>query len=90
MKIIKIGAMWCPACIVTNKFWNKIENSNSNIEFVNYDIDLDEEKVEKYGNLDVLPVIIIEQKDKELKRIIGEHSEEEFETIIKDIKNDNK
>ena len=83
MKIIKIGAMWCPACIITNKFWNSIKTSFKDIEFVEYDIDMDEDVVEKYGNLDILPVVIIEKNDKEVKRIIGEHKKEEFEEIIK-------
>jgi thiol-disulfide isomerase/thioredoxin len=88
MKIIKIGAMWCPACILTNKFWNKIIDDNQDIEFVNYDIDLDEDEATKYGDLDVLPVVVIEKNGKEFRRIIGEHSKEEFEIAIKEIKNE--
>lgn len=86
MKIIKIGAMWCPACIITNKYWNSIKDDNNDIEFVDYDIDMDEEEVEKYGNLDILPVIILENNNKEIKRIIGEHKKEEIEQIIKGLK----
>ena len=48
MKIVKIGAMWCPACIVTNKFWNEFKSENSNIDFVDLDIDLDEDEANKY------------------------------------------
>ena len=43
MKIIKIGAMWCPACIVTNKYWKQIIEKYNEIEFIDYDIDMDEE-----------------------------------------------
>lgn len=38
MKIIKIGAMWCPACIIMNKFWNKVKEEFKNIEFIDYRI----------------------------------------------------
>lgn len=86
MKIIKIGAMWCPACIVTNKFWNDFKNENSDIEFVDLDIDLDEEEANKYEDLDVLPVVIAEIDNKEVKRLVGEHSKQEYEQLIKEIK----
>jgi len=85
MKIIKIGAMWCPACIIMNKYWNKIEEDFSNIEFVKYDLDLDEEVVEKYNVGNILPVIIAMDNDKEIERIIGEKKEEEIREFIKKV-----
>ena len=83
MKIIKIGAMWCPACIITNKYWSNLEKEFQNIEFINYDLDLDEEETLKYNVGNTLPVIIIEEKNKEILRIVGEKKEEEIKAIIK-------
>ena len=46
MKIIRIGAIWCPGCLVMNKIWNKISKDNS-LEIVSLDYDMDSEEVEK-------------------------------------------
>ena len=77
MKIIKIGAMWCPACIIMNKFWNKIKEEFKNIEFIDYDLDIDEEQVKSYNVGNILPVIIAMNNDIEQSRLIGEKNEKE-------------
>ena len=71
MKIIKINAMWCPGCLISKSIWNEIENDFPNHEYISLDYDLDEENVEKYNVGDILPVVIIEKDNKEIKRIIG-------------------
>ena len=58
MKVIKIGAMWCPGCIVMHKVWDKINKEYPNIEVKSLDLDMDEEEVKKYNIGDTLPVII--------------------------------
>ena len=80
MKIVKVGAMWCPACIITNKYWKDLKKKYSFIEFLDYDLDMDEEEVKplKIGNK--LPEIIIyDDNNVEIKRIIGEKTQEEME-----------
>ena len=43
MQIIKIGAVWCPGCLVMNKIWNNIlKNNDLDIIELDYDIDSDE------------------------------------------------
>lgn len=82
MKIIKIGAMWCPACLIMNKRLKEIENKYS-IEIINYDYDIDEEIVNKYNVGEVLPeIIFINENDEEVKRLIGEQSIENISSII--------
>ncbi len=88
MKIVKIGAMWCPSCIVTNKFWPDIVEKYSNVEFQELDIDLDEEETNQYPSLDILPVIIVEKQGKEVKRLVGEHSKEEISNMIEEYSNE--
>ncbi len=83
MKIIKIGAMWCPACIIMNKFWNKVKEEFKNIEFIDYDLDMDEEKIESYQVGNVLPVIIAINNGIEKSRLIGEKKEEEVLEFIR-------
>lgn len=80
MKIIKIGAMWCPACLIMNKRLKEIEDKYS-VEVVNYDYDLDEEIVNKYNVGEVLPeLIFLDNNDNELNRLIGE---QDINNIIK-------
>lgn len=83
MKIIKIGALWCPACIITNNSLNDLkDNYNFELEELDYDFD----DIEKYNVGKILPVIIFYHNDKEIKRIEGEHSYDEIERIVCDEK----
>lgn len=83
MKIIKINAIWCPACLSMHKIWNQITKEYPNIEIINYDYDLDEETVKKYNVGSILPVAIFYQDDKEIARLNGEKTKEEIEKIIR-------
>ena len=83
MKVIKIGAMWCPGCIVMHKVWDKINKEYPNIEVKSLDLDMDEEEVKKYNIGDTLPVIIFYKDDTELERLLGEKKFEDIESVIK-------
>ncbi len=82
MKIIKINAIWCPACLVMKKIWTKIESNYKDIEYINYDYDMDEDMVEKYNVGSILPVTIFFKGDKEVSRLNGEKKEEEIIKVI--------
>lgn len=82
MKIIKIGAMWCPACLIMNKRLRQIELTKK-IEIICYDYDLDEDIVQKYKVGQVLPeLIFLNENDEEITRLIGEQSIDTIEKII--------
>jgi len=80
MKLIKISAMWCPACLIMR---NVINNLDIDIEQVEYDYDLDEEEISKYNVGDILPVFILEDDGKEISRLIGENTKEEVLEFIR-------
>lgn len=84
MKVIKITAIWCSACLVMNTIWDKV-SKKMNIETLSLDLDFDEDEVKRYIPGDILPVFIIMNKDKEIKRIVGEHSEEELIKLLQEI-----
>ena len=84
MKVIKITAVWCSGCLVMNKLWNKILDEKD-IETISLDIDFDEEEVNKYNPGEKLPVFIFMKDDKEIKRIVGEHSYEEMINILQEL-----
>ena len=83
MRVIKITAMWCTSCIIMNKVWKEILEKYP-IETISYDLDMDEEEVEKYNVNDKLPVFIFENNGQELFRIIGEKKIEEMEKIMRE------
>ena len=80
MKIIKISAIWCPACIITNNAFNKLKNEYSfELEELDYDMD----DIEEYNVGDVLPVLIFMKDNKDVDRLIGEKNYKEIEEVIK-------
>ena len=82
MKIIKIGAVWCPGCLVMNKIWNKLD-SDSELEVLSLDYDMDSEEVAKYDVGKILPVIIfVDRDDNELERLVGEQTENKIWEVI--------
>ena len=85
MKIIKINAMWCPGCLITKSIWQEIEKEYPSHEYINLDYDLDEEKISKYKIGDILPVVIIENNNQEIKRIIGEKNKKEILKELEDL-----
>lgn len=77
MKIVKISAIWCGACLIMNKVWNKLKKDYV-FESIELDYDMDEDEVKSYDPGDILPLFIVYDGDKELIRITGEFSVEEF------------
>lgn len=84
MKVVKINAIWCSACLVMNNIWNKVLKIK-NIETINLDYDMDKEEVEKYNPGTILPVFIFFKDGKEIKRLTGEHSEKELINILEEL-----
>lgn len=82
MKIITINSMWCPACIVMHKVWNKIKEEYNDIEFINYDYDLDEEIIKTFNPGDILPITIFIVDDVEVFRLNGEKTIDDIKEIV--------
>ena len=83
MKIIKIGAIWCPGCLVMKKIWKSITELYPNIDITDLDYDINSEEIKKYNPVKVLPVIIfLDDNDNELERLIGEQKEKTITDII--------
>lgn len=81
IKVIKINSLGCPSCIIMNNVFNKIKNEYS-FEFEELDFDFDD--IEKYNVGKILPVFIFMKDDKEINRLIGEHSIEEFRSLFEE------
>lgn len=87
MNIVKIGAMWCPGCLVMHKTWTQIEKEYPDIEITTYDLDMDSEDVEKYDVGTTLPVIIFYKENVEYKRLVGEKKYEDINEVILEMRN---
>ncbi|PIR43747.1 hypothetical protein COV24_01165 [candidate division WWE3 bacterium CG10_big_fil_rev_8_21_14_0_10_32_10] len=89
MKIIKIGAKWCPGCIVMKPRWKEIEEKDTALKTVYYDFDENKKEIQEYvkkgSNLPVF--IFIGEDGKELERLQGEVTAEILLGLIKKYKN---
>ena len=82
MKLIKVGAVWCPACLVMASRINKVVEKYD-IELINYDYDVDVDDIRKYNVGNVLPeLILLDDNNNELGRLIGEQSLKKLEEFI--------
>ena len=82
MKVIKIGAIWCPGCLVMKKVWNNILKDNE-LDILELDYDMDSDEVSKYNVGKVLPVVIfVDDNGNELERLIGEQKESKLLEVI--------
>ena len=82
MKIVKIGAIWCPGCLVMKKTWNNLLK-DYDLNITELDYDMDSKEVQKYNIDNILPVVIImDNNDNELERLIGEQSEKQLREVI--------
>ncbi len=82
MKLIKINAIWCSACLIMNKRIEKLQKER-NIEVKNIDYDLDSEEALSYNPGNILPVLIFTDDDNnELKRLTGEIDYKELLEVI--------
>ena len=83
MKVIKIGASWCSGCVIMRKRWDEIDKLRE-FESEYYDFDIYEDMLkEKYSIGDKLPIFIFfNDKNEEVKRLIGEPSTQEILRIL--------
>ncbi|MBQ6404785.1 MAG: thioredoxin family protein [Bacilli bacterium] len=78
MKIVKISAIWCGACLKTNKNWSQLKK-NYSFESVELDYDIDEEEALLYQPGNILPVFVFLKDNQEVGRLIGEVSYQDLE-----------
>ena len=83
MKIIRIGAIWCPGCLAMKKKWKNIEEKYPNLNIIDLDCDTDLEEIRKYNPGKLLPItIFLDENNNELERLIGEQKEQTIIDII--------
>lgn len=82
MKIVTISAVWCPSCLIMRPRFEEVEKKFVDIELKSFDIDLDEES-SSYNPGHILPVIIIlDNNNMELGRLVGEQKKETLMSFL--------
>ena len=89
MKIIKIGAEWCPGCIVMKPRWKEIESEITDLKTEYYDFDKDKNIVNKYldENSNLPAFIFLDRKGNELEKLHGEISKKDLIELVNRYKN---
>ncbi len=89
MKVIKIGAVWCPTCLVMKPRWQEIEKENPWLQTEYFDFDDNKKDVLSYNaDKGKLPIFIFQDKQgKELFRLTGEIGKEKLIELISKNKN---
>jgi thiol-disulfide isomerase/thioredoxin len=88
MKVLKVGAVWCPGCVVMRPIWQEIEKENPWLKTQYYDYDKDKEAVEKWKINKNLPTFVfLDKEGKEFLRLHGEVSKKELLKIINENRN---
>ena len=73
------------SCIITNQIINKLSKEYI-FELVDYDYDVDKEKVQQYNVGDILPVLIfVDDKGNEIKRLVGEQSKKDLLKVFDEV-----
>jgi len=80
MKVVRITAMWCMSCLVMKPRYDDVFATFGIDDVKDYDYDIDD--VESYQPGEILPVVIFYDEQKEIGRVIGEHSKKSLKQLI--------
>ena len=87
MKVIKIGAVWCPGCVVMKPLWEEIEKEMPELETEYFDADENKEILEKYEVKNLPTFILLDKNENILLKKENEVSKEDLLEIIEENKN---
>lgn len=79
--LVKIGAPWCGPCKVLQKNIEDIEESHSDVYFIDVDVDEADEIVEKF-EVRGIPVVLVIKDGRVTSRTVGLQTQKELETRL--------
>lgn len=85
MKIIKFGAEWCSPCKAMKPIIERVFNDEkySDIRFLNIDVDEDDEDLSgKFKVRNVPTIIVVNDKDEVLDKLVGTFNETKLRDFI--------
>jgi len=88
MKVLFFTAVWCPACIIMQSRWKKVEAEITWLETEYHDYDQDKAIVEKYNIGRDIPVFVfLDQNGNEFERLKGEIDRRDLIKFLEENKN---
>ncbi len=87
MKILKIGAVWCPGCVIMKPLWEEIEKELPELETEYFDADENKEILEKYEVKNLPTFIFLDKEGNVLLKKENEVSKEDLLEMIEENKN---
>lgn len=91
-KVVKLSATWCGPCKKFKPIFESVgkDKDFEGVEFVEYDIENDEEGVEnaeKYGVRSVPTTIVLDDEGNELGKLLGFMTESSFKDSLNKLQN---
>lgn len=90
IKINKFSADWCGPCKVMGKIFNRIKElpEFNDVEFNEYDVDdeLNDELIQKFHIQSIPAIIICDENNEQLSKIVGLINEESLVQAINDFR----
>ena len=81
-KILYFSADWCNPCKAMKPIIEKFEQDNTDVSIIKIDADDNHSIVSEYEVRSIPTFILIDENDKEIKRIRGALSESEFHLFV--------
>lgn len=82
MKIIKIGAVWCPECLVMRPVWEEIERGMPELISEYFDADENSEVIKKYAVENIPTFIFFDENGNEILRLEGMQDKDKLLKLI--------
>ncbi|MCK4473710.1 thioredoxin family protein [Candidatus Parcubacteria bacterium] len=76
MKVLKIGAKWCPGCKIMTPRWQEIEKENPWLKTEYIGVDEHPEMINKYHITNMPAFLFLDKEEKEITRFSGEVEKE--------------
>lgn len=80
MKAVRITALWCMSCLVMRNRYDKLFSALEIDEVI--ELDYDQDDLTGYDVGEILPVVFIYNDEKEVLKIVGEHSKKQLKKLF--------
>jgi len=82
MKVLKIGATWCPECVTMRPMWEEIESEMPQLETEYYEADDNADMLNKYQIENIPTFIFLDKDGEEISRLSGLQSKDHLKEKI--------
>ncbi len=86
MKVLEIGAIWCPGCLVLKPRWEEVLKEIPEFELEYFDADENEEMVEAYEIEEFPASIFLDKTGNVIDKLIGCYSKKKLIELVEKYK----